>query len=126
MMAVLQDPRIERGAARFNAGDFFVAHEIWEAAWLDAVDQEKDLLQNLVRIAAGYAKVESGIRGGALKLLARGLEGLHQWLHQHPTSTLEAFAAAVEADLERVRAGSSGPISLATVHPPQLALHPTD
>jgi len=74
------DPRLQRGVAAFNAGNFFEAHEIWEDLWGETVGQEKLLLQGLVQIAAGYAKVESTLRAGALKLLTRGLEHIRPFL----------------------------------------------
>jgi len=116
------DPRLTLGAARFNEGDFFTAHEIWEEVWLESVGAEKDLLQSLVRIAAGYAKVESGIRGGALKLLSRGLDGLQNWLRIHPDVILQTFAAGVGDDLDRVRTCTDKEVTLATVRPPQLRI----
>lgn len=118
------DPRLDDGAAQFNNGDFFTAHETWEAAWLEAVGFERTLLQALVQIAAGYAKVESGMRAGALKLLARGLERLAPALCSNPG--LQPFAAAVTADLERVQRSSGTELSLDLVRPPRIALHRTD
>jgi predicted metal-dependent hydrolase len=55
------DARLVRGVHAFNAGEFFAAHEVWEELWLDSVGPGKQLLQGLVQIAAGYAKVETGI-----------------------------------------------------------------
>jgi hypothetical protein len=117
-LALPRDPRFERGRAQFNAGRFFAAHETWEAVWLESVGPEKELLQGLVQIAAGYAKVESGIRGGALKLLTRGLEHLRPALGSHPA--LQDVADAVSGDLDRLR--TDGPVSLATVRPPRIEI----
>jgi hypothetical protein len=120
----MDDRRLEDGATQFNAGDFFAAHETWEAAWLDSIGAEKELLHGLVQIAAGYAKVESGIRSGALKLLTRGLERLAPWVCVTPA--LQGFVGAVSADLERVRRSPEAELSLRVVQPPRIVLRRTD
>jgi predicted metal-dependent hydrolase len=118
------DTSFARGAARFNQGRFFAAHEIWEQAWLEAVSSDREILQALVQIAAGYAKVESGLRSGAIKLLARGLERLQRALTPGPASRLRSFTDDVTADLARLRLAGDGEISLDFVHPPRLELEP--
>jgi uncharacterized protein len=115
------DPRLARGAEAFNAGDFFAAHEIWEELWDESVGTEKRLLQALVQIAAGYAKLESGVRGGALKLLARGLERLRTALSVPCGLQLAPFVEAVAADLARVRSAPES-AGLESVCPPALDL----
>lgn len=117
---MITDARLMRGVAAFNAGGFFAAHEIWEAVWLETVGPEKLLLQGLVQIAAGYAKAESGIRGGAIKLLARGLERVRPFGSTALGLTLEPFADGVEADLQRWRAAAEGTVKLDLAQVPKL------
>ena len=109
-----------RGVTLFNAGQFFAAHETWEATWVECVGPEKALLQGLIEIAAGYAKIESGIRNGGVKLLTRGLDHLRAYLPMAHGLDLGPFAAGVEADLQRVRAAPQTAIGLALVRPPVL------
>jgi len=116
------DARLQRGVEAFNAGEFFHAHEIWEALWLETIGPEKILLQGLVQIAAGYAKVESGLHRGAVKLLARGLERVRQYSPAASSLRLGPFVEGVEADLQRLRATAHEDVSLDLVHVPQLAL----
>ena len=112
------DPRLARGIEQFNAGRFFSAHETWEALWNDSVGPEKVLIQGLVQIAAGYAKAESGVLGGALKLLTRGTA----LVRQYPTSALglalEPLVSGVGADIERLRAAAE--VSIDQLCPPKL------
>ena len=117
------DARLQRGVEAFNAGEFFLAHEIWEALWLETIGPEKVLLQGLVQIAAGYAKVESGVRGGALKLLARGLERVRQYSPTALSLRLGPFVDGVEADLQSLRATAEEDVSRDVVHVPHLALN---
>jgi hypothetical protein len=114
------DARLRRGLEQFNGGEFFAAHETWEDLWNDSVGMEKQLLQGLVQIAAGYSKVESGIRGGAVKLLSRGAAIVAQFAPSALGLTLNPFVVAVEADVFRVQSASDEATSLATVQPPQL------
>ena len=117
---MITDARLMRGVAAFNAGGFFAAHEIWEALWLETVGPEKVPLQGLVQIAAGYAKIESGVRGGAIKLLSRGLDRVR---HSEPNGlglALKPFIEGVEADLDRVRATAESALNLDVVHVPTL------
>lgn len=116
------DPRLAQGVEAFNGGEFFAAHEIWEALWLDDVGAEKLLLQGLVQIAAGYAKVETGVRGGAIKLLTRGLERVRQFGPVALGLTLAPFVDGVSADLLRLRDLREETASLDQLRVPQLLL----
>jgi len=114
------DARFGRGAELFNAGKFFAAHETWEDLWNDTVGPEKLLLQGLVQIAAGYAKAETGVRGGALKLLTRGLQLLRQSEPPAGGLALEAFVEGVAADLERLRAAPDAAVDIDCLSVPHL------
>ena len=114
------DPRLARGRDEFNSGNFFAAHEVWEELWVETVGPEKRLVQGLVQIAAGYAKVESGLRGGALKLLSRGIGLLSEYLRSSTGLVLEPFVAAVGADIQRLQATPDSAVSLITVQAPHL------
>jgi predicted metal-dependent hydrolase len=116
------DPRLQHGVAMFNAGEFFAAHEIWEDLWVETVGAEKQLLQGLVQIAAGYAKVESGVRGGALKLLERGVAQLREFGPRAMGLALGPFVDGVEADLARLRAAAEQSVSIDLVCVPGLRL----
>ena len=114
------DPLLARGVDEFNAGKFFTAHETWEALWLETVGAEKLLLQGLVQIAAGYAKAETGVRGGALKLLGHGLERVRLFLSNACGLALEPFVAAVAADIERLRQAPEASVDLRLLVVPTL------
>jgi predicted metal-dependent hydrolase len=112
------DLRLARGVEQFNAGSFFEAHETWEELWNDTVGPEKSLIQGLVQIAAGYAKVESGVRAGALKLLASGLGLVRPFPAAAFGLSLEPFTAGVAADIARLRAATE--VTIDEVRPPSL------
>jgi uncharacterized protein len=116
------DSRLAVGVAQFNAGRFFVAHEVWEALWDESVGPEKTLLRGLVQIAAGYAKVESGVGSGALKLLGRGVDHVRQFLPASLGLDLVELVDGVTADVQRLRAAGDAAVGLEMVRPPQLQL----
>jgi hypothetical protein len=64
------------GVRRFNAGEYFEAHEAFEEL-LDAVEEDGrwDLLVALVQVAVGYHKCASGHPGGE-RMLRLGREKL--------------------------------------------------
>ena len=66
-------PRFAEGVRRFNAGEFFEAHEAFEDL-LDEVegDQRWDLLVALIQIAVGYHKCVAGHPGAARMLRLGG------------------------------------------------------
>lgn len=119
-LSSLMDARLGRGIDEFNAGNFFTAHEIWEELWLETVGPEKLLLQGLVQVAAGYAKVETRQRNGALKLLTRGVEKLRQSPWASSGLALEAFVDGVTADVDRLRQAPETSVNLELVRVPPL------
>ena len=62
-------PGFVEGVRRFNAGEFFEAHEAFEEL-LDAVeaDERWELLVALIQVAVGYHKCSAGHPGGARML----------------------------------------------------------
>jgi len=107
-----------RGVHAFNAGELFAAHEVWEELWLDSGGPEKQLLQGLIQIAAGYAKVETGTRSGALKLLGRGLARIRPFLPAAAGLRLAAFVAGIDADVQRLRAADDVAVGIDLVQVP--------
>jgi len=67
-----------RGAALFDRGDYFDAHEAWEERWLSTGEpNERLLLQGLIQVAAAFHKlIVSHSPASADRLLGRGLTKL--------------------------------------------------
>jgi uncharacterized protein len=75
------DPRtaaaLRRGAALFDEGRFWEAHEAWEEAWLEEDGDVRLFLQGLIQVAAGYHKATVQLQpNGCVKLLRSGLDKL--------------------------------------------------
>jgi predicted metal-dependent hydrolase len=60
------------GLAAYERGDYFLAHEILEPAWMGSADLgERDLYQGLIKVAAAFVHGARGNPAG----IARNLEG---------------------------------------------------
>lgn len=62
------EPRYLAGIVLFNRGDFFEAHEAWEALWMDTHGEEKKFIQGLIQAAVGLCHFCNGNLRGAVKL----------------------------------------------------------
>jgi predicted metal-dependent hydrolase len=68
---------LARGAALFNQGLYWEAHEAWEELWLELEDEPKLFVQGLIQVAAGYHKATVQMQpGGCVKLLTAALQKL--------------------------------------------------
>ena len=61
---------LERGAALFNTGKFWEAHEAWEEAWLELENEEKLFLQGLIQVAVRAAGAKSEFRFDGTRFLS--------------------------------------------------------
>jgi len=75
---------LEAGLAAYEGGDFFLAHELLEPAWMGAEDvAERELLQGLIKLAAAFvhgarsnpAGMVKNLRGARDRLAASGQTG---------------------------------------------------
>jgi predicted metal-dependent hydrolase len=68
---------LARGAALFNQGLYWEAHEAWEELWLELENEPKLFVQGLIQVAAGYFKATVQLQPrGCVKLLTTALEKL--------------------------------------------------
>jgi predicted metal-dependent hydrolase len=68
---------LDEALAALDRGDFFLAHELLEPAWMGtSIQAERALYQGLIKIAAGYVHA---VRGNPIGV-ARNLHGARQFL----------------------------------------------
>ena len=73
----LRRAALESGLAAFGRGDFFLAHELLEPAWMGTSDlAERALYQGLIKLAAAYVHA---VRGNPIGF-ARNLRGAREHL----------------------------------------------
>jgi uncharacterized protein len=67
---------LAEGLRCYRAGEFFAAHEHWEAVWLELQGPEKTFLQALIQVAAALHHFRRGNREGTASLLQAALRRL--------------------------------------------------
>jgi predicted metal-dependent hydrolase len=94
--------RLEEGIAAYGRGDFFLAHELLEPAWMGTSDlPERDLIQGLIKLAAAYVHAARGNPAGVRKNLAGALERLRAGAAASTLLGVDAatLVGAIERDL---------------------------
>jgi predicted metal-dependent hydrolase len=111
----------EAGLAAYERGDFFLAHEILEPAWMGTADLgERELYQGLIKVAAAFVH---GVRGNPPGI-ARNLEGARERLAGARDAgfdgglDLDDVIAAIDDRLGRLAAGETAiqPVTLRRTH----------
>lgn len=89
--------------ARFNTGDYYRQHDLFEALWVAETRPIRDLYRAVLQVGIAYYQIEQDNGRGAHKMLLRAV----QWLAPLPAvcqgidiAQLRADAAAVRAALE--------------------------
>jgi predicted metal-dependent hydrolase len=103
------------GLDAYDRGDFFLAHELLEPAWMGTADlPERELLQGLIKLAAAHVH---GVRGNAAGIV-KNLEGARERLAAAGTSgerfglDASALVAEIEHRLGGVIAAEDPPIAI--------------
>ena len=100
---------LSEGRRLFNAGRFFEAHEVWEAAWLRETGDVRTLLQGLIQIAAGFHQaVDRRNPSGCARLLSAGAARLEPLPAGCAGLALAALREAVAAAAAEARHWESG------------------
>jgi predicted metal-dependent hydrolase len=92
---------LARGVRLFNLGRYMAAHEVWEAAWQEAADEDRGFLEALVQLAAGlHLRTRRAGMRGAEHLLSQALATLEDYRparHQLDVARLlDEFGAYVD------------------------------
>lgn len=69
-------PKAREGIRLFNQGEFYLAHEHLEEAWMETGSPERDLYQGILQIGLAYYQISRGNYRGALKMFRRGQRNL--------------------------------------------------
>lgn len=102
---------IARGAALFNQGLFFEAHEAWEELWLELEDEPKIFVQGLIQVAAAYHKATVQMQpGGCVRLHATALEKLEGTPPGFMGVETDGLIAAVRRTFEEARRWEAGEV----------------
>lgn len=106
-------------AREFNAGRYFEAHEALEASLDDVPDELWELFLGLIQVAVGYHKVTQGLRSGAQRMLAIGLEKLAPFGDAEADLRVDVLRRRASDDLRALETGTFDLDRFAT-DPPRL------
>jgi hypothetical protein len=89
---------VQKAMDLLREGRPFSAHEVFEARWKDAPDEERDLWQGMAQICVGLTHVARGNTVGASRLVERGAGRLERYADGGgPTYGMDLLGFAAEA-----------------------------
>jgi len=91
-------PKAIEGFKLFNQGEYWLAHEALESAWLEETGQIRHLYRGILQVGVTYYHIECGNYIGALKVYSRSL----RWLNPFPDTCRGIDLRQFRSDLERV------------------------
>jgi predicted metal-dependent hydrolase len=101
---------LEEGLAAYGRGDFFLAHELLEPAWMGASDPaERDLYQGLIKLAAAFVHHARGNPAGVLKNLRGARERLADAVDAGAAAGIEVGHVIVAIDERITELGTGSP-----------------
>ena len=105
-------PLGQEGIARFNAGDYYAQHDLFEVLWMAEPGPVRDLYRAILQVGVAYHHITHGNPRGALKMLRRSA----QWFASLPdfcqgvdVRRLREDAASIEAALRVADAADFDP-----------------
>lgn len=98
----LYDPRYLAGVQRFNAGEYFDAHEVWEDLWHECAAADRRFYQSLIQAAVALYHWGNGNRAGAARLFASGRRYMEPYRPRYRGLDVGDFWRAMEQTLAGV------------------------
>ena len=93
-------PLAVQGVEKFNAGEYYPQHDLFEAQWMETEGPVRDLYRAILQVGIAYYQIERGNYRGALKMLLRSV----QWLLILPDVCQGVDVRQLREDSFRVRA----------------------
>ncbi len=93
-------PLAARGVEKFNAGEYYPQHDLFEELWVQTEGPVRDLYRAILQVGVAYYQIERGNHRGALKMLLRSV----QWLLVLPDVCQGVDVRQLREDSARVRA----------------------
>ena len=95
------DPRYLEGAALFDHGEYFDAHEVWEDLWHDGPAADRRFVQSLIQAAVALYHWGRGNQAGAARLFGSGRKYMEPYRPRYHGLDVDTFWAQVESARER-------------------------
>jgi hypothetical protein len=91
-------PDAVRALHKFNAGEYYKQHDLFEVLWMKEPGPIRNLYQAILQVGIAYYQITRSNRQGALKMLQRA----QQWLARLPDTCQGVDVARLRADADRV------------------------
>ena len=101
---------LAEGLRCYRNGEFFEAHEHWEAVWLGCAEPEKTFLQSLIQVSAAFHHLRRGNAIGAASLLTRASDRLEGFPEVYGGIEVEALRESIRAWLNALGDGGLEPV----------------
>lgn len=98
---------LAEGLRCYRAGEFFAAHEHWEAVWLRAGEPEKTLLQAVIQVAAAFHHFQRNNLMGTASLLNGARWRLEQFPDAFGGINLAGLRTGIKVWLDMLGNGES-------------------
>lgn len=93
-------PLGQQGVEKFNAGEYYPQHDLFEEQWMATSGPVRELYRAILQVGIAYYQIERGNHRGALKMLLRSV----QWLAMLPDRCQGIDVKQLREDSYRVRA----------------------
>jgi hypothetical protein len=93
-------PLAVQGVEKFNAGEYYPQHDLFEEQWRQTEGRVRGLYQGILQVGVAYHQIERGNYRGALKMLKRSA----RWLADLPNLCQGIDVQQLREDSGRVRA----------------------
>jgi predicted metal-dependent hydrolase len=93
-------PLAVQGIEKFNAGEYYKQHDLFEEQWMHTAGPVRDLYRAILQVGIAYYQITRGNHRGALKMLLRSI----QWLTILPDVCQGVDVKQLRDDSYRVRA----------------------
>lgn len=93
-------PLAVQAVAKFNAGEYYPQHDLFEEQWMNTTTPVRDLYRAVLQVGIAYFQITRGNHRGALKMLLRSV----QWFALLPDVCQGIDIQQLREDSFRVRA----------------------
>jgi uncharacterized protein len=100
---------LAEGLRCYRAGEFFAAHESWEAVWLNLQEPDKTFLQALIQVAAALYHFQRGNPQGTCSLLQAALRRLEGYPADYGGVSIAPLCQDVRGYLRVLEASETSP-----------------
>jgi hypothetical protein len=116
-------PRARQAIEKFNAGEYYKQHDLFEEEWMAEEGPVRDLYQAILQLGIAYYQITRGNHRGAQKMVLRSI----RWLSVLPdvcqavnVEQLREDAFRVRAELARIDPADIGEFDLGLLRPVEL------